>query len=240
MKHGNITITQDDVDRVADRLVREAGGDTGQVNGNKVAVTCGMAKANPEFYKLYSDWEMRRTAEGIAFVQQAPPALADELKAHLARSGELLVNLTLGVTGKVVAEERQKCAITMAALGEKLAASEAELATLRAQIDRLLEANAELEVDNLRLQRDGKVLAEAAAQSEASKAELQRQHDMLLDRLARGEPAVIGDAPSDAPSSTTEPAGMRGAEIRARDDNYWLYPAGDPRRYDLETDEDCA
>lgn len=238
MKIGNITITQDDVDTVADRLVREAGGDIAQVNGNKVAVACGMAKANPELYKLYNNWEARRTAEGIAFIQQAPSELTEQLKAHLARSSELLVNLTLGVTGKAVAEERQKCAITLAALGERLPASEAELAAVRAQLKRLSEANAELEVENSRLRRDGEEKMQLAAKSDASKAELQRQHDMLLDRLSSRELKSIGDTEAVAMPGHTEDLKIHAAEqdVQANDDG--KFDEYDFSRFDLDPDDD--
>ena len=49
--------TQADVDAIANRLLREVGGDLDRVHGNAVATALGMPKGNQSIYAKVDDWK---------------------------------------------------------------------------------------------------------------------------------------------------------------------------------------
>ena len=68
-------VTQSDVDRVADRLLKEVGYDIEKVIPNQVAKALGKPKANGAIGEAVSNWKERRIAEGAAHLGLAPPEL---------------------------------------------------------------------------------------------------------------------------------------------------------------------
>ena len=175
--------TQPVVDAIANRLLREVGGDLDQVHGNAVATALGMPKGNQSIYAKVNDWKKRMEAQGIQHVRQAPAGLREELEERLRAGVEDIVHIALGLTGKTIDGERQRSDQTETALCEKIALLEGEL-------DREREA---------RVQADGKAetmaqdLAGSARKTAAEKAradlaearldEVRIQHDALLGRL---------------------------------------------------------
>lgn len=175
--------TQADVDAIANRLLRETGGDLDQVHGNAVATALGMSKGNQSIYAKVDNWKKRMESQGMQHVRQAPAGLREELEERLRAGVEDIVHIALGLTGKTIEGERQRSDQTETALCEKIALLEGEL-------DRECEA---------RVLADGKIEAmsqeldaftrEAAADraradlAEARLDELRGQHETLLGRL---------------------------------------------------------
>lgn len=175
--------TQTDVDAIAIRLLREAGGDLDQVYGNVVATALGMPKGNQSIYDKVDDWKTRMEAQGIRHVRQAPDGLREELEERLRTGVENIVHIALGLTGKTIEGERQRSDQTEALLREKIGLLESELnreSEARALVDGKVETMAQ---DLAELVRETAAEKERADLAEARLDELRNQHDALLRRL---------------------------------------------------------
>ena len=175
--------TQPVVDAIANRLLREAGGDLHQVHGNAVATALGMPKGNQSIYAKVNDWKKRMEAQGIQHVRQAPAGLREELEERLRAGVEDIVHIALGLTGKTIDGERQRSDQTETALCEKIALLEGELdreREARVQADGKAETMAQ---DLVELARKAAAEKARADLAEARLDEVRIQHDALLGRL---------------------------------------------------------
>ena len=183
--------TQADVDAIANRLLREAGGDLDRVHGNAVATALGMPKGNQSIYTKVDDWKKRMETQGIHHVRQAPTGLREELEDLLSTSGKDIVRIALGVTGKTIDDERRRSDQTGSLLRKEIALLETELVgerEARALADSKLEA---MSKELAALMREAAADKTRADLAEARLDEVRSQHETLLDRLnvapARGE-----------------------------------------------------
>ncbi|QWC56488.1 hypothetical protein F7D01_04725 [Erythrobacter sp. 3-20A1M] len=175
--------TQADVDAIANRLLREAGGDLDRVHGNAVATALGMPKGNQSIYAKVDDWKKRMETKGIHHIRQAPTGLREELEERLHTGVEDIVRIALGLTGKTIDRERQRSHQTETLLGEKIALLESELDSEREA--RVL-ADSKVETMSKKL---AALMDEAAAEkrradlAEAKLDEVRGQHENLFKRL---------------------------------------------------------
>ena len=175
--------TQADVDAIANRLLREAGGDLDRVHGNAVATALGMPKGNQSIYAKVDDWKKRMETQGIHHIRQAPTGLREELEERLHTGVEDIVRIALGLTGKTVDRERQRSDQTETVLGEKIALLESELDL---ECEARVLADSKVETMSKKL---AALMDEAAAEkrradlAEAKLDEVRGQHENLLKRL---------------------------------------------------------
>ena len=175
--------TQPVVDAIANRLLREAGGDLHQVHGNAVATALGMPKGNQSIYAKVNDWKKRMEAQGIQHVRRAPAGLREELEERLRAGVEDMVRVALELTGKTIDGERQRSDQTETALCEKIALLEGELdheREARVQAGGKAETMAQ---DLVELARKAAAEKARADLAEARLDEVRIQHDALLGRL---------------------------------------------------------
>ncbi|MFI8667225.1 hypothetical protein ACIGGE_12385 [Qipengyuania sp. NPDC077410] len=175
--------TQADVDAIANRFLKENGGDLDQVHGNAVATALGMPKGNQSIYAKVDDWKKRMEAHGLRHVRHAPASLREELEKRLQAGVEDIVQIALGLTGKTIDRERQRSDQTETALCDKIASLESELRRER-EARVIADAKAEaLAQDFAELAREAAAEKARADLAEARLDEIRKQHDVLLGRL---------------------------------------------------------
>lgn len=175
--------TQADVDVIANRLLREAGGDLDRVHGNAVATALGMPKGNQSIYAKLDDWKKRIETQGIHHVRQAPTGLREELEERLSTGVEDIVRIALGLTGKTIDRERQRSDQTETVLGEKIALLESELDRER-EARVLADSKVETMSKELAALRDEAAADKMRAEiADAKLDEARGHHEALLDRL---------------------------------------------------------
>tara|TARA_R100001129_G_scaffold156736_1_gene120043 strand:+ start:1861 stop:2514 length:654 start_codon:yes stop_codon:yes gene_type:complete len=175
--------TQADVDAIANRLLKEAGGDLDRVHGNAVATALGMPKGNQSIYAKVDDWKKRMETQGIHHVRQAPIGLREELEERLSTGVEDIVRIALGLTGKTIDRERQRSDQTETVLGEKIALLESELDRER-EARVLADSKVETMSKELAALRDEAAADKRRADiAEAKLDEVRGHHEALLDRL---------------------------------------------------------
>ena len=135
MKTSDEWNTQAAVDRVADQLLKEAGGDLELVNGNRIATSLGMARANQSIYAKLDAWKKRKREEGQHHMGDAPPDLRDAVAERLKVVGDDVLNLVTGLAGKAIAQDRTKAAKTEALLRDRISMLEAEIGEMKAAKD---------------------------------------------------------------------------------------------------------
>ncbi|MCD1623475.1 hypothetical protein [Citromicrobium bathyomarinum] len=218
MKTSDEWNTQAAVDRVADQLLKEAGGDLALVNGNRIATNLGMARANQSIYTKLDDWKNRKREEGRQHMGDAPADLRNAVAERLKVVGDDVLDLVTGLAGMAVAQDRAKAAKTEALLRDRISKLEAEIAEMKeaVEIGELKHAATIDELDQERAQAAASALR--AERAEAKLEELRCQYDRLLASLrlaqAGGRPLPI------------EADRKRACEIPA--------PAVDMSRYDYQ------
>lgn len=218
MKKSDEWITQTAVDRAADQLLKEAGGDLELVNGNRIATSLGMARANQSIYPKLDDWKKRKREEGQQHIGDAPAELRDAVAERLKAVGDDVLDLVTGLAGKAVAQDRANAAKTEALLRDRISMLEAEIGEMKEAIE-IGELKHGVTTDEL-----GRARAQAAAclsraeRAEAKLEELRCHHDRLLASL---KPAQAGDR-----SPAIEAGGKQACEVAA--------PAIDMSRYDYQ------
>lgn len=218
MKTSDEWNTQAAVDRVADQLLKEAGGDLALVNGNRIATNLGMARANQSIYAKLDDWKNRKCEEGQQYLADAPADLRNAVAERLKVVGDDVLDLVTGLAGKAVAQDRTKAAKTEALLRDRISMLEAEIAEMQeaVEIGELKHAATIDELDQERAQAAAS--ASRAERAEARLEELRCQHDRLLLSL---KPSQTGDRPP-----TIEAGQKRVYEVPA--------PPIDMSRYDYQ------
>lgn len=98
------SVTQADVDAVADELLKEYGYDIKKVIPNQVAVRLGKGKSNSRIGDLVANWKERRIAQGVGYVNLAPAELTQALDVL----SEGIRRLTQGLVGKYLAQAGEK------------------------------------------------------------------------------------------------------------------------------------
>lgn len=189
MKTSDEWNTQAAVDRVADQLLKEAGGDLELVNGNRIATSLGMARANQSIYAKLDDWKKRKREEGQ---QHMPANLRNVVAERLKAVGDDVLDLVTGFAGMAVAQDRAKAAKTEALLRDRISMLEAETSELKeaVEIGELKHAATTDELEQARAQ--AATCVSRAERTEAKLEELRCQHDRLLASL---KPAQAGDRP---------------------------------------------
>lgn len=218
MKKSDEWITQAAVDRAADQLLKEAGGDLELVNGNRIVTSLGMARANQSIYAKLDEWKKRKREDGQQHIADAPADLRDAVAERLKVVGDDVLDLVTGLAGMAVAQHRAKAAKTEALLRDRISMLEAEIAEMKETIEigELKHAAATGELDQ--------ALAEAAAcvsradRAEAKLEELRCQNDRLLTSL---KPAQAGGR-----TPAIEAGRKRASEVPV--------PAIDMSRYDYQ------
>lgn len=190
MKTSDEWNTQAAVDRAADQLLKEADGDLELVNGNRIATSLGMARANQSIYAKLDAWKKRKREEGQQHIEDAPAELRDAVAERLKAVGDDVLDLVTGLAGKAVAQDRAKAAKTEALLRDRISMLEAEIAEMKEAIEigELKHAATTDELDQARAQ--GASCVSRAERAEAKLEELRCQHDRLLASL---KPAQGGD-----------------------------------------------
>lgn len=192
MKTSDEWNTQAAVDRVADQLLKEAGGDLELVNGNRIATSLGMARANQSIYAKLDDWKKRKREEGQQHMGDAPANLRNVVAERLKVVGDDVLDLVTGLAGMAVAQDRAKAAKTEVLLRDRISMLEAEISELKeaVEIGELKHAATTDELEQARAQAAACV--SRAERTEAKLEELRCQHDRLLASL---KPAQAGDRP---------------------------------------------
>lgn len=218
MKTSNAWNTQAAVDRVAEQLLKEAGGDLELVNGNRIATSLGMARANQSIYAKLDDWKKRKREEGQHHIGDAPAELRDAVEARLKVVGDDVLDLVTGLAGKAIAQDRAKAAKIEALLRDRISMLEAEVVEMKeaAESGELKHAGTTNELDEARAQAAAS--ASRAERTEARLEELRCHHDRLLASL---KPAQEGDR-----SPAIEADRKRACEVPA--------PVIDMSRYDYQ------
>ncbi|ALG60496.1 MULTISPECIES: hypothetical protein [Citromicrobium] len=218
MKTSDEWNTQTAVDRAADQLLKEAGGDLELVNGNHIATSLGMARANQSIYAKLDDWKKRKREEGQQHMDDAPADLRNVVAERLKVVGDNVLDLVTGLTGKAVAQDRAKAAKTEALLRDRISMLEAEIGEMKEAIE-IGELKHGATTDELdQAQAQAAACLSRAERAEAKLEELRCHHDRLLASL---KPAQAGDN-----SLAIEAGGKQACEVRA--------PAIDISRYDYQ------
>lgn len=189
MKKSDEWITQAAVDRAADQLLKEAGGDLELVNGNRIATSLGMARANQSIYAKLDEWKKRKREEGRQYMGDAPADLREALAERLKVVGDDVLDLVTGLAGMAVAQDRAKAARTETLLRDRISMLEAEIVEMKETIEigELKHAATTNELDRARSQAAACV--SRADRAEAKLEELRCQHDRLVTSL---KPAQAG------------------------------------------------
>lgn len=218
MKKRDEWITQAAVDRAADQLLKEAGGDLELVNGNRIATSLGMARANQAIYAKLDEWRKRKREEGGQHIGDAPADLREAVAERLKVVSDDVLDLVTGLAGMAVAQDRAKAAKTEALLRDRISMLEAEIAEMKETIE-IGEVKHGATTDELdQAQAQAAACLSRAERAEAKLEELRHQHDRLLASL---KPAQAGDN-----SLAIERGGKQACEVRA--------PAIDMSRYDYQ------
>ena len=218
MKKSDEWITQAAVDRAADQLLKEAGGDLELVNGNRIATSLGMARANQSIYAKLDAWKKRKREEGRQYMCDAPADLREAVAERLKVVGDDVLDLVTGLAGMAVAQDRAKAAKTEALLRDRISMLEAEIVEMKETIEigELKHAATTDELDRARAQAAACV--SRADRAEAKLEELRCQHDRLVTSL---KPAQAGGG-----SPGIEAGHKRACQVPA--------PAIDMSRYDYQ------
>ena len=218
MKKSDEWITQAAVDRAADQLLKEAGGDLELVNGNRIATSLGMARANQSIYAKLDDWKKRKREDGQQHIADAPADLRDAVAERLKVVGDDVLSLVTGLAGKAIAQDRANAAKTEALLRDRISMLESEIGEMKEMIEigELKHAATTDELDQARAR--AAVCVSRAERAEAKLEELRCQHDRLLASLRLSQ---AGDRPL-----PIEAERKRACEVPA--------PAIDMSRYDYQ------
>lgn len=218
MKKSDEWITQAAVDRAADQLLKEAGGDLELVNGNRIATSLGMARANQSIYAKLDEWKKRKREEGRQYMGDAPADLREALAERLKVVGDDVLDLVTGLAGMAMAQDRAKAAKTEALLRDRISMLEAEIGEMKEAIEigELKHAATTDELDQARAQAAASM--SRAERAEAKLEELRCQHDRLVTSL---KPAQAGGR-----SPGIEAGYKRACQVPA--------PAIDMSRYDYQ------
>lgn len=218
MKTSDEWNTQTAVDRAADQLLKEADGDLELVNGNRIATSLGMARANQSIYAKLDAWKNRKREEGQQHIGDAPADLRNAVAERLKVVGDDVLDLVTGLAGKAVAQDRAKAAKTEVLLRDRISMLEVEISELKEAVE-VGEFKHEVTIDELDEARaQAAACVSRAERTEAKLEELRCQHDRLLASL---KPAQAGDN-----SLAIEAGGKQACEVPA--------PEIDMSRYDYQ------